>query len=69
MDFHPDTTVRRVTLITIPTATIGIRMCTIIRTLGIAIHIIPPHQATRPLGIAVTTVIIATIIITAGKPE
>ena len=70
MDFHPDTTVRRVTLITIPTDTIGIRTSTIIRTPGIAIHIFPPHQATCTVGIGVTTVIIATIIIIiASKPQ
>jgi hypothetical protein len=69
LDFHPDTTVRRVTLITIHTDTIGIRTSTIIRMPGIDIHIIPPHQATGTVGIGVTTVIIATIIIIASKPE
>jgi hypothetical protein len=69
LDFHPDTTVRRVTLITIPMDTIGIRTSTIIPMPGIDIHITLQHQVTRTLGIGVITVIIATTIITASKFE
>jgi predicted membrane protein len=69
LGFQAVTTVFRPTLIIIPTGTIGIRTFTIIRMLGIHIHITPLRQPIGTVGIGFTGAIIATTITTASKAE
>ena len=69
LGFRAATTVLRGILIIIPTGTIGTRTSITIRMRGIRIHIIPLRQPIGTVGIGLTIVITATIIIIASKPD